>query len=200
MSGPSDTTADRRGEILSEAMHLVRQGGLANLTMRKVAARIGFTETAAYRYFPNKQSLLVGLADWLGEMLLEPIRVLATSDERPEERIRLILEHHIHFVLRLDGLPMLVLAEAAATGEKELLERLAGIVRDYLTLLSGVLVEMRGNDEPVRSEELALLLLGIPASLAIRRRLGLDREAEPRVHTELLPFVLRCLNQKGGAR
>jgi len=197
MPEPTEATVDRRREILSEAIHLVQEGGLANLTMRKVAARVGFTETAAYRYFPNKQSLLVGLADSLGDTLLGPVRALAASDLAPEERLRAILEHHIEFVLRLDGLPMLVLAEAAATGEEVLVERLNGIVDDYLALLTGVLAEMRETDESVRPRELAVLLLGIPATLAIRRRLGPDPETEKRVRTELLPFVIRCLTFDG---
>ena len=200
MPEPTEGTMDRRREILGEAIHLVREGGLANLTMKKVAARVGFSEPAAYRYFPNKKALLLGLAECMGDTLLGPVRTLAKSEGSPEERIRAILEHHVGFVLRLDGLPMLILAEAAASGETELLERLAGVVDSYLAILTGVLSEMESADRPVRPEELALLLLGIPAALAIRRRLGLGRETEERVQTELLPFVLRCLSEHGGKR
>ena len=197
MPGSPETALDRRREILREAVQLIRQGGLAHVTMRRVAAEVGFSETAAYRYFPTKQALLLGLADWLGESLLEPIRRIAAGEGSAEDRLRAILDHHVRFVLQLDGVPMLVMAEAAATGEKELLARMTGIVGAYRALLTEVLTELRPEPGSVRPQELVLLLMGIPAALAIRRRLAPDEDIAARVLEELVPFVVRCVAGKG---
>jgi AcrR family transcriptional regulator len=174
-------------------MILVRESGLASLTMKKVADRIGFSETAAYRYFPNKRALLVGLADEIGKSLLSPVRSIAQSEVPPAERLDHILRHHVDFVLKLDGLPMLLLAEAAATGEKDLLARLGAIVEKYLALVTGVIEEARPPNGPIRASDLSLLVMGIPASLAIRRKIGPDPALENRVRTLLLPFLVRCV-------
>ena len=52
---------DRQDEILDRTIELLREAGLAGLTMKKVAERVGFTEPAIYRHFPNKQALLAGV-------------------------------------------------------------------------------------------------------------------------------------------
>ena len=100
---------DRREEILDHAFDIVRESGLASLTMKKIAMRIGFAEPAAYRYFPNKQALLLGMVDKLGETLLAPIRRISASFGTTEDRLERIVRHHVDFVLQLDGLPILLM-------------------------------------------------------------------------------------------
>lgn len=196
--GDSGTVVDRRDEILDRAFQLVRESGLASLTMKKIAERIGFTETAAYRYFPNKDALLLGMVEKLGEAMLTPIRRIAESVGTPEDRLERILRHHVDFVLRLDGLPMLLVAEAAATGKEELLERFRLTLNEYVTLVSLVLSESPTAVSSVRPQELAVFLMGIPLSLAIRRRIGADPELEGRVRTDLIPFIVHCVTGKAG--
>lgn len=62
---PSPATTPRQEEILLQAMKLLREGGLARLTTRKIAQRIGFTDGALFRHFPTKQALLLRLMDKL---------------------------------------------------------------------------------------------------------------------------------------
>jgi AcrR family transcriptional regulator len=196
--GDSRTSADRRDEILDHAFQLAGESGLASLTMKKIAERIGFTETAAYRYFPNKDALLLGMVEKLGETMLTPIRRIAGSVGTPEDRLERMLRHHVDFVLRLDGLPMLLIAEAAATGKEELLERFRQTLREYVTLVSLVLSESPAAVSSVRPQELAVFLMGIPLSLAIRRRVGADPELEERVRADLIPFIVQCVTGKAG--
>ena len=49
------TSPDR---LLDEALALLEQGGLAAVTMRALAARLGLDPMAAYTYFPDKDALL----------------------------------------------------------------------------------------------------------------------------------------------
>jgi TetR/AcrR family transcriptional regulator len=122
----------RQGELLEHALALAREVGLHGLTVRGLAARVGFTEAALYRHFPNKEALLLALVAQLSEQrLLGPIRALAADAERtPRERLVAVLHHHVATVLAVDGLPVLILAEAAASGEEALLGRFRGIVAE----------------------------------------------------------------------
>ncbi|MCX2728772.1 TetR/AcrR family transcriptional regulator [Saccharopolyspora sp. NFXS83] len=47
-----------RQEILDEAERLIREEGLAGLTMRKLASRLGYAPMSLYSYFADKQALL----------------------------------------------------------------------------------------------------------------------------------------------
>jgi AcrR family transcriptional regulator len=55
--------AKTAGEVISAAIAIADQAGIAGLTMQAVAARLGFTTMALYRYFPNKQALTEAIAD-----------------------------------------------------------------------------------------------------------------------------------------
>src|SRR6185503_12705192 len=73
----------RQEELLDLALALVREVGLAGLTVRKLAERAGFTEAALYRHFHNKQALLLAMVARVSEeRLLGPLRAIATDRER----------------------------------------------------------------------------------------------------------------------
>jgi AcrR family transcriptional regulator len=50
-------------DVVQAAMQLADEDGLAAVTMSAVAARLGFTTMAVYRYFPSKETLLDAIVD-----------------------------------------------------------------------------------------------------------------------------------------
>src|SRR3954453_15396793 len=130
MTPAARPSTPRQEEILDRTFELVRESGLANLTMKKVADRMGFTEPALYRHFPNKQALILGLLGRLESLLLPTIEAAATQEGLPPvERLERIVVYHLGLILRTDGLPFLILAEASATGDEVVIARMRTIVR-----------------------------------------------------------------------
>jgi AcrR family transcriptional regulator len=56
---------DKRRQILDQALALVDERGLAAMSMRAVAERVGLTSMALYPYVGGKDALLDGLVDLL---------------------------------------------------------------------------------------------------------------------------------------
>lgn len=50
-------------DVVQTAMQIADEDGLSAVTMHAVAARIGLTTMALYRYFPNKEALLDAIVD-----------------------------------------------------------------------------------------------------------------------------------------
>ncbi len=50
-------------DVVQAAMQIADEDGLAAVTMHAVAARLGFTTMALYRYFPNKETLFDAIVD-----------------------------------------------------------------------------------------------------------------------------------------
>ena len=50
-------------DVVQAAMQIADEDGLSAVTMQAVAARIGFTTMATYRYFPNKEALFDAIVD-----------------------------------------------------------------------------------------------------------------------------------------
>ncbi|WP_310620482.1 TetR/AcrR family transcriptional regulator [Flexibacterium corallicola] len=54
---------DLRTALLDEAATMLKEGGEAGLSMRKLAANVDVSRTAAYHYFSDKQGLLCAIAE-----------------------------------------------------------------------------------------------------------------------------------------
>src|SRR5690348_1437837 len=153
-------------------MELIQESGLGGLTMKKVAERVGFTEPAMYRHFPNKQALLLGVADRLGSLFLGPIREIdARADLPPLERIERMVAHHIGLIWDTDGIPILLLAEATASGEDGLLRKMSGFAGTYLGIVAktAALLPLPAGSPPV--SQVVLPVLGLAAAVALERRM-----------------------------
>lgn len=189
---------ERQAEILDHAFALIEESGLGRLTLRRVAERVGFTEAAIYRHFPNKAALVDALLRTLGGRLLGPIRAAAAERSLPpRERIERMVRHHVRLLRETRGLPILLVAEALATGEEAIVARMRSIIATYAGLLGDVLAEL---DLPLSEppQRQALLFFGLPMALALQMRawpgLGLDdRDVD-----ELVTYSVRALTS--GAR
>lgn len=63
--------AATRSAILHAAAELILSDGLADFSMREVAAHADVSERTVYYHFPNRQALLDGLAEWVDDQLRE---------------------------------------------------------------------------------------------------------------------------------
>lgn len=190
---------DRRAEILGHAFDLVREGGLPALTMKKVAERVGFTEAAAYRYFPTKRDLIAGLIRQFGTDFLAVVEEIAAREGlSPRDRLESIVRTHLDLIRRTAGLPVLVLAEAAATGDTELIRKMRGGMDRYLAVLESLLPSDAPGTEALHRHDASLLLFSLATVLAVRLRVGGDPDAEEGIPDRLLPFVLDVLTGSPG--
>lgn len=177
----------RQEELLDIALDLAREVGLGGLTVRRLAERAGFTEAALYRHFPSKAALLQALMGRIESRFLPVMRAIAEDDERPPaERLVEVVRFHVRTVLAIEGLPILLLAEAAATGDEALQERIRSGAGGYLGVLEGLLEQLPQRLAP---REASLVLLGLSAASALRHRLFPDAALEERA-AEALPEVL----------
>ncbi len=194
----------RQREIIDCALEVVGEVGLAGLTTRRLAERVGFSEAALFRHFSNKQTLVLGLMDRLEDMLVQPMRAIAGDASLGSAgRLEAMVRHHTTLVLTYNSLPILLFAEAAASGDDVLLARMRSIAHAYLSLLEGVIREGQSSGELTPEpapEGAALMLMGAPAALAIRHRLLPDRRTESLVEDNLIPFIVGALKAPGGDR
>src|SRR5690349_18875989 len=86
-----------RTTIIDAARRLFNKGGYEAVSMRKVAEKVGCTAGALYRYFPDKQSLLLHV--WEDDMryAVEYIRGATFAAGSPVEKVRKTLLSYVHY-------------------------------------------------------------------------------------------------------
>lgn len=106
--GNQDDAARLRAELIAAAMRLYAEGGLAAVSVRAVAARVGVSPMSTYRYFADKAELLGSLWQSVFDELYEvAIQALAAAPQGARARhhafaeaiLRYWEEHLDHFVL-----------------------------------------------------------------------------------------------------
>lgn len=196
---PPDPATTRQDEILARTFELLRESGMAGLTMKKVAERVGFTEPAIYRHFPNKQALLLGVAERLGGLLLGPVHeIAARRDLPPLERIERIVAHHIGLVVDTDGIPILLLAESMASAEPELSSKMAGFAGAYLQIVGELAQELPSPPDAPPTNVRVLPVLGVAAAVALQRRLLATEKMSRDEAIALARYVVRRVLGPGG--
>jgi AcrR family transcriptional regulator len=90
---------ERRGEILAAARQLFVAEGYETVTTRKLAERVGLSQTGLYVYFRSKEEILDALCRDTFQQLVDRFRALAAQDLDAHKRLRLLLKGYIEFGL-----------------------------------------------------------------------------------------------------
>ena len=184
----------RQGEILEAAFAIVREGGLSNLTMKKIADRISLTEAAIYRYFPTKDNLILVMHEHFRQMFIGMVnQITSREDLSPAQRVAAIWRRLVAMNDSQDGFALRLIAETIAAADAKHLDRLKDFQTEFLERLENSVSQVTPMDCPVQSRDLVMLMLGLPAALAIWGHVLDDAQIAMRVQDELIPFVLQCL-------
>ncbi len=85
-----------RGQILDTALDIIIEEGFNNLSIRKIAARLGVTATTIYNYYANKDELNLMIRvrgfETLHNLLLERSAPFETAEDRLSVMIRAYVE------------------------------------------------------------------------------------------------------------
>ena len=178
---PDPESLPRRDEIVARTFELVRERGFAGLRMRQIAEKVGVTEGALYRHFPSKEAILLALVDRMEARLLAPVRQLAArTDLSAEEKLQQVLQHHLRTVVASQSLPILLISEVSFSEHEALRVRMRQLITAYLDTLEGTASQL-GPGGKFDPREIAVLLLGLPAAVAITQRLLPDAELAGRL-------------------
>ncbi|WP_212761196.1 TetR/AcrR family transcriptional regulator [Nocardia uniformis] len=112
---------DLRHALVAAGHELIRENGVAALTLRAAAAKASVSSAAPYRHFPDKESLL-GAVMAAGFRALAAEVTVAVAD--PLDHLRAIGRRHAEFAAKEPELYRLMLGTAVAdrSGHPELAE------------------------------------------------------------------------------
>jgi AcrR family transcriptional regulator len=163
-------TTVRQAELTDAALHIVATRGIAGLTTRALAERVGLTSGAIFRHFPTLDALLQAVAE-----RAETVLDATFPDEAapPLERLRRFVEARSQAVGQSAGILRLVLSEQFVIAlPREASARLARCVDKTRRFVVACVTEGQAagtirQDVPVSA--LSAVVLGTIQMLALAR-------------------------------
>ncbi len=110
-----------REALINEACQQIEQEGATALNLSKLAQKIGVSQPAVYRHFPNKQALAISVAQTGFEQLAEALQKTTQNVESDAFKgIRAIAKAYVEFALNNREITRLMFSMKERTTEPEL--------------------------------------------------------------------------------
>ena len=140
----NEQDADRlREQFVDAAFALFAEGGLAAVSIRSVAARVGVSPMVLYWYFADKSELLIGLTLAVLKNLSDQLRETVDAQTMPRERLRALIECFLSYWEKNPGRFVLVYGFTDIGKSREGKSKLASypMYGDLLEVSQGVTTE-----------------------------------------------------------
>jgi AcrR family transcriptional regulator len=97
--GSSESSIDRREQILQAAQKLFADKGFRETNLNDVAVQLGFRRQAVYHYFPSKEDILYELIDRAGQAIATSAQPTLDADMPPAEKLAEVVRNHVRQLL-----------------------------------------------------------------------------------------------------
>lgn len=91
---------ERQLEIIEAAGEILTESGLAGLTTKNLAAKMGFSESALYRHFKGKEEIVLTMLQYLAKNMDERLKNAVMDIESPEEKLKSAFNNQFEFFKR----------------------------------------------------------------------------------------------------
>jgi AcrR family transcriptional regulator len=165
------STRVRKEEIVQAALGVVGKRGVRSLTISAIAESAGMSEANIYRHFSGKDDILLAMADFIGSSLMGKAATIAAGSRKPMEKLETIFFSHVALITEHSGIPRFVFSDDIHSSHKNIAERLALRIANYVETLTGVIAAGIAEGELKQGllpRETALTLLGMIQFTALR--------------------------------
>lgn len=91
----ADLREFKRERVLDSALRLFYEKGYSNTTMEEVASSLDSTKPFIYRYFKNKEALLVAVYERVTDRVFGLLTSAIEADESPDRQLEIFLESFV---------------------------------------------------------------------------------------------------------
>ncbi len=181
---------DRRELTIAAVVELAAEQNPTDITTAAIATRMGLTQGALFRHFPNKAAILQAVMTWMSTGLMARLDRSIQGMTSPLAALEAMFMAHVKFVVEHPGVPRLLFGElqrAEKTASKDIVQ---GMIKHYSGQLQRLIEEGKAINEldpDLDAEGAAILFIGSIQGLVMQSLLAGNvdhiREHAPRVFT-----------------
>lgn len=140
--------ADERRAVTVEAVvELAGEQNPTDITTAAIAKRMGLTQGALFRHFPNKNAILQAVMEWVAQRLLGRVDKAIGSASSPLAALEAAFMAHIDFVVQHPGVPRMLFGELQRAEESPTKLMVRTMIRGYSQRLRRLLEDGKAQGE-----------------------------------------------------
>jgi len=167
----------RRALTVETVVTLAGEQNPSEITTAAIAQRMGLTQGALFRHFPNKDAILQAVMDWVAERLLFRTEEAIATAPSPLASLERVFESHVEFIISHPGIPRMLFGELQR-GEETAPKRMAQtLLRRYKERLQGIFDRGKSCgelDTDLDAEAASMLFIGAIQGLVVQSLIAGD--------------------------
>ena len=187
------TTDQRQREIVATVLALARERGPDAITTQAIADRMGVTQGAVFRHFPDKQAIWLAVFAWVRESLGAVLATAINEADSPLARIERAFLAHVAFIVANPGVPRVMFHEMQYPGDSPVRAEVRAMITSYRERLALLFRQAKAAGELPRGLDATLApvsFIGAVQGLVIEASLAGDEAGMARRARKLWPLLL----------
>jgi TetR/AcrR family fatty acid metabolism transcriptional regulator len=154
---------ERQLEIIEAAGKILTEQGVHGLTTKKLAQKVGFSESAIYRHFKSKEDIIVSLLTYLSESMDERFSQLSLNDKNPIESFEILFMNQFQFFTKQPHFVVAVFSDGLMEASDRINQTIARIMQVKMKHLMPIIIDGQQKDlftNTITAEELLNIVMG----------------------------------------
>jgi len=167
-------TKTRQKQIMDVSLNLIKEGGIQNLTMKRIAERVGISEQAIYRHFNSKQDILCSIIKYFNEHF-ENVFKSISQIPTVEKRMSAFIDGHLAYFQANPATAAVIFSEEIFQYDSKLAQKVNDLVEKRISVISKfiTLAQQEGAfRKDLNADDMAFIFLGSIRFLVTNWRLG----------------------------
>ena len=187
------STEARQREIVATVLALARERGPDAITTQAIADRMGVTQGAVFRHFPDKEAIWLAVFAWVRESLSAAFAAAMGKANSPLAKIEQAFLAHVSFIAANPGVPRVMFHELQYPGDSPVRTDVRTMITGYGQRLMQLFAQAKATRELPDDLDTALasvLFIGAVQGLVIQASLAGDEAAMVKRARKLWPLLL----------
>lgn len=159
----TETTSKRQHEIIEAAGKLLMGKGVKGVTTKNLAIEMGFSESALYRHFKNKEDIIVLLLDYLSANIKERLDGIQNNNNTSSEKLLLIFQSQFRYFSENPHFIVAILSEGLFDESDRINGAVMKIVTYKMQLIANIIDQGKENNEfknDIPTSEIVHIIMG----------------------------------------
>lgn len=185
---------ERREVTVKTVIELAAEQNPAQITTAAIAKRMGLSQGALFRHFPNKDAVLEATMQWVSKRLLSRLKKAEERAHTAKEKLEAVFSAHIAFVAKYPGAPRMLVGELQRPGDTLTKRMVQTLLKNYTERVREIIELGIQEDEfeaQLDAEVAALLFVGTIQGLVLQSLVSGDGKQMQQDAIQVFKLYLR---------